>query len=236
MAFFKAVSVILFSAGVKTFGVASEFSSNLLSSLSEVSSHGSLSSFVSSLSLLKFNFGSFEKFRISSLKVVNISIIFISKSLFLSSWEFGPVGGASGFIFNTLGHGGMSLFIELSRKNVSINTLSSNFLVACTTHGELIEESNMILSDWFVVFSEDDVFSNFVRCISVGKGFNRCFIISFLSSLLSNSISFNITLNGINFINVPGNGWESNLSGRSGGNEGSNGSKFHILNFLVLFN
>jgi len=63
----------------------------------------------------------------------------------------------------------------------------------------------------------------------VGKGFKAIFIILLDGSVLSDSVSFNVSLDGINFINVPGNSWESNLTGSSGGNEGSDGSEFHIL-------
>lgn len=153
---------MLFSAFVKAFNVTSEFSSNLLSSLSEISSHGGLSLFVSFFSLLEFLTGSLEESRISFFKVSNISLVFLGKSLFGWFWEFCEIGSTSGFVLNAIFHNLMSLFVPFSSENISINTLSGDFFVAVSRNGELIEESDVILSNWFVVFSEDDVFSNFV--------------------------------------------------------------------------
>lgn len=229
----EAVSVVLFSAFVKAFNVTSEFTSNLTGSSSEIGSHGFNSLFVFGSSLLKFSTGSLEKFAVSSFEVVNISVIFFGEGLFVSFWKFSEIGGASGFILNAINHNLMGLLVPVSLKNIGVNALGGNFFVAVSRDGKLLEENDVILSDWFVVFSEDDVFSNFVRSISVGERFNISFIISLNSGVVSDSISFDITFNGFEFINVPVDIWESNLTGSGGGNEGSS-SEFHILK--VWFN
>lgn len=162
MAFLEAVSVILFSTCVKAFSVASEFGSNLSGSFSEIGSHGSLSSLVLSLGNLKFSFSSLEEFSISSLKVFDIGVIFLGKSFFSWSWKFSVIGGASGFIFNTGNHNSMGLFVPVSLKDIGINALGSNFLVAFSGDGKFIEENDVILSNWFHVFSENNVLSNFI--------------------------------------------------------------------------
>jgi hypothetical protein len=62
----------------------------------------------------------------------------------------------------------------------------------------------------------------------MGESFDLILIILFLGGLLSDSVSFDISFDGIEFINVPGNRWEGNLSSGNAGNE-SGGSEFHIL-------
>ena len=136
MAFLEAVSVILFSASVEAFGVATEFGSNLSGSSSEVGSHGSLSSFMLSFSNLKFGSSSLEKFTVGLLEVVNISVVFVGKSLLHWLWEFSVIGGASGFIFNASNHNSVGVLtffgssIKVSSEHVSVDALGSDLLVA----------------------------------------------------------------------------------------------------------
>ena len=162
MAFFEAVSLVLFSAFVKAFNVTSEFSSNLLGSLSEVLSHGFLSLFVFCLGNLEFISSSLEESFVGSTKVLNISLVFLGKLVFIGLWEFIEVGSTSGFTFNALGHHFVVLSIILSIEDVRVNALSGDFFVAVSGNGLFLEENDVILSNWFVVFSEDDVLSNFV--------------------------------------------------------------------------
>lgn len=162
MAFFEAVSLVLFSALVKAFNVTSEFSSNLIGSLSEVLSHGFLSLLMLFLGNLEFFSSSLEESIVGLTKVLNISLVFLGKSLFSWKWKFIEVGSTSGFSFNALGHHFVVLSIKLSIEDERVNALSGDFFVAVSGNGLFIEENDVILSNWFVVFSEDDVLSNFV--------------------------------------------------------------------------
>jgi len=162
MASLEAVSFILFSTFVKAFSVATEFGSNLLGSSSEIGSHGLNSNLVLVLSNLKLFTSSLEKSFVGVLEVSNIGVVFSGKSFLLSCWKFSEIGGTSGFVFNALNHKLMLNFIVLSIENILVNALGGNFFIAFSGNGELLEENDVIFSNWFVVFSEDDVFSNFV--------------------------------------------------------------------------
>lgn len=89
-------------------------------------------------------------------------MVSIGKSLFLGLWKFSIIGGASGFIFYAINHNLMSLWAELSIENILVNACGGNFFIAFSGNGELLEENDVILSDWSVVFSEEDILSNFV--------------------------------------------------------------------------
>ena len=72
------------------------------------------------------------------------------------------MSSAISFTFNTLFHGLFGLWGEVSTKDVSVDAFSGDFLVAFSGNGEFLEENDVILSNWFHVFSEDDVFTDFV--------------------------------------------------------------------------
>jgi hypothetical protein len=162
MAFFEAVSLVLFSALMKAFNITSEFSSNLLGSLSEISSHGFLSLLVLCLGNLEFFSSSLEKSFVGSTKVLNIGLVFLGKSLLSWLWKFIEVGSTSGFSFNASSHHFVVNGIKFSIEDERVNALSSDFFVAVSGNGLFLKENDVILSNWFVVFSEDDVLSNFV--------------------------------------------------------------------------
>lgn len=239
VALLEAVSVILFSASVEAFNVTSEFLGNLTSSLSEVGLHSGLSGFVLLLGNLEFFTGFLPKGLISVFEVSDIGLVVVSKSLLLGLWKVVKFGGATSFFRNALEHLFVHALIWTSTfhgwwssafwadKEV-VDTLSGNFFVASTFDGELIEEGNVVFSDWFHVFTEDNVFSNFVGSVSVGKRFKGSLTISLIGGLSSLSVLCDIVLDGVNFINVPGNGWEGDLSGGDSSGE-CDGSEFHIL-------
>jgi len=161
-ALFEAVSVILFSALLKAINIATEFFSNFNSSDLVIGSHSFYSGIVCFLSNQEFSISLFQKSNISILEVAFISVVFLDKSIFLGLWKFAESGGAFGFGFNTSSHLFMVLPIIITGKDIRVNALCGNSLVAITADGKFIEESDLILSDWFQVLSEDDVLSNFV--------------------------------------------------------------------------
>jgi hypothetical protein len=162
MAFLEAVSFVLFSASMEAFDVTSEFLGNLSGGSSEILSHLFLSSFVLFMGNLKFFSSSLEKSRVSTLKVINIGVVFVGKSFFSWCWELIVMCGTSGFTFNAGFHSLVGLGVPVSIKDIGVDAFSGDFFVARTVNGKLLEENDVILSDWFVVFSEDNVLSNFV--------------------------------------------------------------------------
>jgi len=162
MASLEAVSIILFSTFVKAFSVATEFGSNLSGSFSVIGSHGSNSHLVLVLSNLELITSLLPKSFVGFVEVFDIGVVFIGKSLLLGLWKFSVIGGASGFIFNAINHNLMFLFVKLSTEDILVNALGGNFFIAFSGNGHLLEENDVILSDWFVVFSEEDILSNFV--------------------------------------------------------------------------
>jgi len=162
MASLEAVSIILFSTFVKAFSVATEFGSNLGGSSSVIGSHGSNSHVVLLLSNLELLTSSHFKSSVGIVEVIDIGVVFIGKSFLLGLWKFSVIGGASGSIFYAINHHLMSFWVILSIEDIFVNAIGGNFFIAFSGNGELLEENDVILSDWFVVFSEDDILSNFV--------------------------------------------------------------------------
>jgi hypothetical protein len=162
MAFLEAVSFVLFSAFVEAFDVTSEFLGNLTGSSSEILSHLFLSHFVLSLGNFEFFSGSLEESFVGTLKVINIGVVFIGKSFLLEFWEVIEMGSTSGSLFNAIFHSLVGLGVPVSFKDISVDAFGGDFFVAGAINGKFFEVNDVILSDWFVVFSEDNVLSNFV--------------------------------------------------------------------------
>lgn len=162
MAFLEAVSFVLFSAVMEAFDVTSEFVGNLLGSSSEILSHLFLSHIVLSLGNFEFFSGSLEESFVGTLKVINIGVVFIGKSFLLDCWEVIVSSGTSGSLCNAIFHSLVGNVVPVSFKDIGVDAFGGNFFVAGTVDGKFLEENDVILSDWSVVFSEDNVLSNFV--------------------------------------------------------------------------